>query len=155
MQQSAKGYILLVDDEPTITRYMQKALERKGYNTDFARNGNEALIKIRKNRPDLVVSDVMMPEMDGFDLLGVIRRDPALMDLPVLMLTARPADFGYDDNARMQQWFATTAGTETEGYLVKPVNPELLIKAVEHILSTAQVKSQQGGLGLPQSQSVD
>lgn len=96
-----RGYILLADDEPQIIRMMPKALERKGYITDSAKDGKEALAKIRENRPDLLVSDVMMPEMDDFELLAAIRRDPSLMDLPVIMLTARPADFGYDDDARM------------------------------------------------------
>ena len=67
--------ILAVDDEPNIVRLIQVNLERMGYQVETANNGVQALEKIRASRPDLVVSDVMMPEMDGFELLSTIRRD--------------------------------------------------------------------------------
>ncbi|MBB6051485.1 response regulator transcription factor [Armatimonas rosea] len=119
--------ILAVDDEPNIVRLIQVNLERMGYTVETANNGVQALEKIRANRPDLVVSDVMMPEMDGFELLSSIRRDPALETLPVIMLTAKTQDkdvlSGYSRGADM--------------YLTKPFNPMELISFVKRILQTS------------------
>src|SRR5579871_4041434 len=118
--------ILAVDDEPNIVRLIQVNLERHGYQVETANNGAQALAKIRQNRPDLLVSDVMMPEMDGFELLASIRRDPNLMDLPVIMLTAKAQDKdvleGYKTGADM--------------HLTKPFNPQELLAFVKRILSS-------------------
>ncbi len=118
--------ILAVDDEPNIVRLIQVNLERHGYQVETANNGAQALAKIKANRPDLLVSDVMMPEMDGFELLANVRRDPSLMDLPVIMLTAKAQDKdvleGYKTGADM--------------YLTKPFNPQELLAFVKRILSS-------------------
>ena len=118
--------ILAVDDEVNIVRLIKVNLERHGYTVETANNGAEALAKIKDNRPDLLVSDVMMPEMDGFELLANVRRDPTLMDLPVIMLTAKAQDRdvmeGYKTGADM--------------YLTKPFNPMELITFVKRILSS-------------------
>jgi len=122
--------ILAVDDEPNIVRLIQVNLERHGYTVETANNGAQALAKIKASRPDLLVSDVMMPEMDGFELLANIRRDPTLTDLPVIMLTAKAQDkdvmIGYQYGADM--------------YLTKPFNPQELLQFVKRILA-----SQNGG----------
>ena len=118
--------VLVVDDEINIVRLIQVNLERHGYPVETANNGVQALAKIRDSRPDLLVSDVMMPEMDGFELLANVRRDPALMDLPVIMLTAKAQDRdvmeGYKTGADM--------------YLTKPFNPAELITFAKRILSS-------------------
>ncbi len=119
--------VLVVDDEVNIVRLIQVNLERQGYQVETANNGVQALAKIRDNRPDLLVSDVMMPEMDGFELLANVRRDPVLNDLPVIMLTAKAQDAdvmrGYTHGADM--------------YLTKPFNPAELITFAKRILSSA------------------
>ncbi|HVK05489.1 MAG TPA: response regulator [Armatimonadaceae bacterium] len=118
--------ILAVDDEPNIVRLIQVNLERHGYTVETASNGAQALAKIKANRPDLLVSDVMMPEMDGFELLANVRRDPSLTDLPVIMLTAKAQDkdvmTGYQYGADM--------------YLTKPFNPQELLQFVKRILAS-------------------
>ena len=117
--------ILAVDDEPNIVRLIQVNLMRQGYQVETANNGVEALAKIRESMPDLLVSDVMMPEMGGFELLKNIRMDPALKDLPVIMLTAKTQDTdvltGYAGGADM--------------YLTKPFNPAELLQFVKRILA--------------------
>jgi len=119
--------ILAVDDEPNIVRLIQVNLERHGYTVETASNGAQALAKIKANRPDLLVSDVMMPEMDGFELLANVRRDPSLTDLPVIMLTAKAQDkdvmTGYQYGADM--------------YLTKPFNPQELLQFVKRILASS------------------
>ncbi len=123
--------ILAVDDEPNIVRLIQVNLEREGYTVETANNGAQALAKIKANRPDLLVSDVMMPEMDGFELLANVRRDPALADLPIIMLTAKAQDKdvmeGYTRGADM--------------YLTKPFNPNELKQFVKRILQSTSEDS--------------
>jgi two-component system alkaline phosphatase synthesis response regulator PhoP/two-component system response regulator VicR len=118
--------VLVVDDEVNIVRLIQVNLERHGYQVTTANNGVQALEKIREDRPDLLVSDVMMPEMDGFELLANVRRDPTLSDLPVIMLTAKAQDRdvmeGYTRGADM--------------YLTKPFNPAELLNFAKRILSS-------------------
>ncbi|MEY3763554.1 MAG: hypothetical protein RLZ42_214 [Armatimonadota bacterium] len=118
--------ILVTDDEPNIVRLIQVNLERQGFQVETANNGAQALEKIRANRPDLLVSDVMMPEMDGFELLSNIRRDPALENLPVIMLTAKAQDRdvleGYTRGADM--------------YLTKPSNPIELVTFAKRLLQS-------------------
>jgi len=118
--------VLVVDDEPHIVRLIQVNLERHGYQVETANNGAQALAKIRDSRPDLVVSDVMMPEMDGFELLANIRRDPMLMELPVIMLTAKAQDRDVMDGYK----------TGADMYLTKPFNPAELIAFSKRILSS-------------------
>jgi two-component system alkaline phosphatase synthesis response regulator PhoP len=118
--------ILAVDDEPNIVRLMQVTLERQGYRVETANNGAQALAKIRASRPDLLVSDVMMPEMDGFELLSNIRRDTSLNDLPVIMLTAKTQD------SNVMEGYARGA----DMYLTKPFNPMELIQFVKRILAS-------------------
>ena len=119
--------ILVVDDELNIVRLIQVNLERHGYQVETANNGVQALEKIRASRPDLLVSDVMMPEMDGFELLSNVRRDPTLNDLPVIMLTAKAQDRDVMDGY--------TRGADM--YLTKPFNPAELIAFAKRILSSS------------------
>jgi PAS domain S-box-containing protein len=79
--------ILVVDDDPDVHDLLAATLSREGYNVDFAHDGVEALEKMRQSPPDLVTLDVMMPKMDGWSLLGIMKSDAALHHIPVIMLT--------------------------------------------------------------------
>lgn len=83
------GTILIVDDDPSICDTLTTMLQFKGFQTVVANNGREALEKARENRPDLVLLDVMMPEMDGLSVCRRLKADSELADVRVLMLTAR------------------------------------------------------------------
>lgn len=115
--------ILVCDDERHIVRLIQVNLERQGYQVITAYDGKEGLQKIESEKPDLVVLDVMMPYMDGFEVLKAIRRDPQFEALPVIMLTAKAQDKdvfeGYHYGADM--------------YLTKPFNPMELVSFVKRI----------------------
>ena len=78
--------ILVVDDEPRMIRFIQMNLELEGYHVSQASNGFEALTKLRDDLPDLVILDVMMPDMDGFETLRLLREVSAV---PVIMLTVK------------------------------------------------------------------
>ena len=115
--------VLVCDDERHIVRLIQVNLERQGYNVVTAFDGKEGLEKIRAEKPNLVVLDVMMPYMDGFEVLKTIRREPETENLPVIMLTAKAQDKdvfeGYHYGADM--------------YLTKPFNPMELVTFVKRI----------------------
>jgi len=86
---ASEGYILVVDDDPSICDTLATMLHFKGYRTEVAHTGPEALKKARQDPPDLVLLDVMMPEMDGLEVCREFRSDPRLSDTRVLILTAR------------------------------------------------------------------
>ncbi|MBV6457268.1 MAG: Alkaline phosphatase synthesis transcriptional regulatory protein PhoP [Fimbriimonadaceae bacterium] len=115
--------ILVCDDERHIVRLIQVNLERQGYTVVTAYDGKEGLEKIRAEKPNLVVLDVMMPYMDGFEVLKTLRREPEFEALPVIMLTAKAQDKdvfeGYHYGADM--------------YLTKPFNPMELVTFVKRI----------------------
>jgi len=116
--------VLVCDDERHIVRLIQVNLERQGYNVVTAFDGKEGLEKIRSEKPNVVVLDVMMPYMDGFEVLKTIRREPETEALPVIMLTAKAQDKdvfeGYHYGADM--------------YLTKPFNPMELVTFVKRIV---------------------
>lgn len=89
---AAKKRILIVDDDPHISELVYVNLDAAGYEVDRASNGHEAIDRIAIVHPDLVVLDVMMPEMDGWELCKAIRDDPECRDIRIVMLTARDTD---------------------------------------------------------------
>lgn len=117
--------ILTCDDEKHIVRLIQVNLERQGYEVITAYNGAECLEKVASERPDLIVLDVMMPEMTGFEVLEKLKSNPETHDLPVIMLTARA-----QDSDVLRGW---QSGVEC--YLTKPFNPMELIAFVKRIFS--------------------
>jgi CheY-like chemotaxis protein len=103
--------VLVVDDDPWILRMVSSSLEKKGtYSVDTARDGQQALHKAQAQRPDLIISDVMMPVMDGWALVQHLRADPELSDVPVLFLTALGKD---EDRLR-------ALGLKPDDYVSKP-----------------------------------
>jgi two-component system alkaline phosphatase synthesis response regulator PhoP len=117
--------ILTCDDEKHIVRLIQVNLERQGYEVITAFNGLECLEKVKEDRPDLIVLDVMMPEMTGFEVLEKLKKDPETENIPVIMLTARA-----QDSDVLRGW---QSGVEC--YLTKPFNPMELIAFVKRIFS--------------------
>jgi two-component system, OmpR family, alkaline phosphatase synthesis response regulator PhoP len=117
--------ILVVDDEPALLRLMAFLLQRKGYGMLTATNGEEALHVIREQRPDLVLLDIMMPRLDGYEVAEAIRADPATAEIPIVMLSAKAQD---EDIER-----GLAAGVDS--YITKPFDPEKLAEIVAAFLS--------------------
>ena len=88
----AKKRILIVDDDPHIGELVYVNLDAAGYEVDRATNGHEAIDRIAAARPDLIILDVMMPEMHGWELCKTIRDDPECRGIRIMMLTARDTD---------------------------------------------------------------
>lgn len=120
MQRRPK--ILLVDDDVDLVKVMSGALESKAYDVIVAYNGREGLEKARRERPDLVVLDILMPVADGFTFADEFRKDPALAKTPVLALTSFSESLG--------QPFPF----DVSEYIVKPIKPRDLVAKVEQFL---------------------
>jgi two-component system chemotaxis sensor kinase CheA len=117
--------ILVVDDALTVRELQRSIFENAGYRVAVATNGEEALTLISEERPDLVLTDVQMPRMDGFQLTEAIRAQPALASVPVIILTSRGSD---EDRRRGLECGA-------DGYIVKSgFDQSALLSAVEHLL---------------------
>lgn len=126
--------ILVVDDDKQIVRLVQSYLDKAGYSTLTAFDGDDAMHVIRRERPDLIVLDLMLPKHDGYEIAKWLRADQALAATPILMLTAR-----IEDGDKI-------LGLElgADDYLTKPFNPREVVARVRAILrrsSTAPVSA--------------
>lgn len=125
--------ILVVDDEPKIVKLARDYLEQSGYRVLAAGDGRNALIMARQEQPDLVVLDLMLPELDGLDVCRAIRRES---DVPIIMLTAR-----IEETDRL-------IGLElgADDYITKPFSPRELVARVRAVLRRVQGGVRQQGL---------
>jgi two-component system alkaline phosphatase synthesis response regulator PhoP len=116
--------VLVVDDDREIVRLVRAYLEQAGYQVFVAHEGEAALHVIRSERPDLVVLDLMLPGRNGWDITRIIRGDPTLSDLPIIMLTAR-----VEDTDRI-------LGLElgADDYITKPFNPREVVARARAVL---------------------
>ncbi|MEO6017018.1 MAG: response regulator [Polaromonas sp.] len=112
--------IVVMEDDADIRTLMVYLLEHDGYTVFTADNGSDGLELVKKHRPDLVISDVQMPGMTGFQVLGDIRQDPAIAATPVILLTAL--------HDRVHMRYGMTAGADD--YITKPFEPSELSEAV-------------------------
>ncbi|NCO34227.1 MAG: two-component system response regulator [Armatimonadetes bacterium CG2_30_59_28] len=119
-----KRKILVTDDEMPVVRIIKTNLELEGFQVVTAFNGEEALSQVQTEKPDLVILDVMMPKMDGWEVLARLKGDPATEDLPVVMLTALSQIEDMDRGARLGN----------DCYLTKPFDPTELISMVRRLL---------------------
>lgn len=118
------GRLLLVDDEPGLREAVQAYLEDSGFTVDVASNANQGWDLLQQKTPDLVISDIMMPQVDGYQFLKQLRDDPRFKTLPVVFLTARGMT-----SDRIQGYQAGC-----DAYLPKPFDPDELVAIVENLL---------------------
>jgi DNA-binding NarL/FixJ family response regulator len=123
------GELLLVDDEPGLRQAVQAYLEDSGFTVHVASNARDGLELLQKTSPELVISDIMMPQVDGYQFLKQLREDPRYESLPVVFLTARgmTAD-------RIQGYQAGC-----DAYLSKPFDPDELVAIVQNLLDRRAV----------------
>jgi CheY-like chemotaxis protein len=125
---SAQGYLLIVEDDPDILELLDTTLTFRGYRVIKARNGAEGLEVIQKQRPAVVIADIMMPRLDGFGLVHRIRLNPETRDIPVVFITATYV-------APEDREFALNIGATR--FIQKPVD-------LEHFLTTVAELLEQG-----------
>lgn len=116
--------ILIVDDEPDILEILDYNISGEGYKVKRAKNGLEALTKVKDWNPHLVLLDVMMPDMDGIETCEQLRKNPNLSELVIVFLTARSEDY------------SQVAGLEAgaDDYITKPIKPKVLLSKIKAIL---------------------
>jgi CheY-like chemotaxis protein len=116
--------ILVVDDDPTVRRLISELLSREGHDVAVAKDGIDAMVVLKKQKPDLMVLDIMMPEFNGYDVCYHIKNDPGTKGLPIIILTSRDQE--------IDPRLGSLMGVE---YLHKSATPAMLLDAVRKALA--------------------
>ena len=129
--------VLIVDDEPAILKIVSKRLETAGYRVVVAMDGESALARIRESAPELVILDVMMPKLNGYEVCARLKQDPVHRHIPIVMFTAKSEEADY--------WHGMAAGADA--YLTKPFDASdlhLLVNKLIQALEADRRKSTEG-----------
>ncbi len=128
----SRGRILVVDDEIYIVHILDFSLGMEGYEVVTALDGEEALRKVNEAKPDLIVLDIMMPKMDGYETCKALKSDAATKDIPVILLSAKGR------NVDMQTGYDVGA----DDYITKPFSPRKLVDRINAMLGQADTSDQ-------------
>lgn len=122
--------VLIVEDSPTQAEQLRYILERNHYHVNIAQNGKEALLSLKQHKPFIVISDIIMPEMDGYELCHQIKSDKTLKDIPVILLTslADPADI------------VRGLLCAADNFIVKPYDEKYLLSRIEYIFANRELR---------------
>ena len=120
--------ILIVDDDPKALLLIEAMLKPHGYDVVLVNHSRLAIQTARKEKPDLILLDIMMPELDGYTLLNKIRKDETLKNIPVVMVTALELDGNKE--------FASECGASA--YITKPIDKKVLLETIAHFLPDAK-----------------
>ncbi|MCJ7539472.1 MAG: response regulator [Desulfobacterales bacterium] len=126
---SEKKRILVVDDEPDFCSIVQGQLEKEGFAVELAYDGVQGLEKVQANPPDAIVLDVMMPEMDGYEMCNKLKSDEKYVDIPIVLLTAvasHVTSTRYSHRDGMS--------TEADDYIAKPASAEEIVDSIKRLL---------------------
>ncbi|MEN8815628.1 MAG: response regulator [Nonlabens sp.] len=116
--------LLIVDDEPNIVMSLEYAFQKQGYNVFIARDGSEALVIMEREIPDLVVLDIMMPQVDGYETIEIIKKNPAFAKAKIIFLSAK------SKAADIEKGLSLGADL----YFTKPFSVKKLIAAVDNLI---------------------
>ncbi len=128
MEQQAKR-VVCIEDEPEMIDLVRLILGRKGFEVIGANGGVEGLDAVRREKPDLVLLDLMMPDMDGWEVYQQIKADPALRDIPVVVVTAKAQSIDKVLGLHI---------AKVDDYITKPFGPQELLESVAKILGEAE-----------------
>ncbi|MDO8749497.1 MAG: response regulator [Candidatus Omnitrophota bacterium] len=120
----AKKRLLLVDDEVELVEMIKFRLEASGYEVLTANDGQQALEIARREKPDLIILDVMLPKMDGYKVCGLLKKDSRYAHIPVMMFTAK----AMDADLKLGQEVSADA------YLTKPFEPKVLLEKIKELV---------------------
>jgi two-component system response regulator VicR len=130
-----KGKILCIEDEPQMIDLFRLILETHGYEVIGAEGGQEGLDAMRAEKPDLILLDLMMPDMDGGDVYQRMKQEAELRDIPVVIVTAKAAPID------KVLWINVV---KVDDYLTKPFGPSELIGSIERVLARRQARAPDG-----------
>ncbi|HAV43168.1 TPA: hypothetical protein DCX15_04050 [bacterium] len=122
--------ILVVDDEPYVVRALSFILKKGGHEVTTAADGQEALRHVEEDKPDLILLDIMMPDLDGFEVTQRLKKDPATKDIYIILITAK----GQEEDRK--RGFESGA----DDYITKPFSPTGLIKMIDGIFKERSLK---------------
>lgn len=129
----SKGKILVVDDEVYIVHILDFSLGMEGYEVVTALDGEQALGKVKAEDPDLIVLDIMMPKLDGYETCKMLKSDPQTKHIPVILLSAKGR------NVDQKMGFQVGA----DDYITKPFSPKKLVERINLILGQSTAQAQQ------------
>ena len=129
----AKGKILVVDDEIYIVHILDFSLGMEGYEVITALDGEQALEKARAEHPDLIVLDIMMPKLDGYETCKILKAEPDTKDIPVILLSAK--------GRNVDQKIGFEVGADD--YITKPFSPRKLVERINAILGQSSSQRMQ------------
>lgn len=116
--------ILLVDDEPELVDMVKMRLEANNYGVITANDGQEALDRVKKEKPDLVILDLMLPKLDGYKLCGLLKKDARYTNIPIIIFTAR----AQESDIKLGEEVGADA------YITKPFEPQILLSKITELL---------------------
>ncbi|MEW5895406.1 MAG: response regulator [Candidatus Omnitrophota bacterium] len=119
-----KKRILVIDDDMTILRILEAKMGEAGYEVVCVNSPLEGLIIARREQPDIIILDIIMPEMNGYDVLKCLKEDPSTQNIPVMMLTIRSMETDVQKGLEMG----------ADDYITKPLQTALLLKRMERLL---------------------
>jgi DNA-binding response OmpR family regulator len=120
----SKGKVLIVEDDPQTVKLIKFVLEKEHYSTICAKDGEEGLRMARERRPDLIILDLMLPEMDGYQVCETLKSDSNTKEIPVIVLTA--LDTGADFEKALEK--------KADWYITKPFDSQHLLKRVNYLI---------------------
>lgn len=124
MSKQDRKKILVVDDDPSIVKLVKSLLEHEGFDVETASDGIDALVKVKEVKPSLIVLDIMMPELNGYDVCHKIKFDSPYKEIPIILLTSRDQEI----DSRIGEMMGIT-------YLQKPLQREVLLAEIKKNLN--------------------
>ncbi|KPJ61986.1 MAG: hypothetical protein AMJ42_00400 [Deltaproteobacteria bacterium DG_8] len=121
--------ILIIDDQPSEVKMVKMALERANYEVIYAYNGKEGIDKATKEKPDLIILDILMPEKDGFIACGELKKRTETSSIPIIVLTSVESSSLIFPDAE-----SAAGSPHADEYIDKPVDPNFLLKRVDRLL---------------------
>lgn len=125
MSNKSAKFILCIEDEPEMIDLIRLILERRGFNVQGAAGGTEGIKKVRELRPDLVLLDLMMPDLDGWEVYQQMKADETTRDIPVIVVTAKAQSIDKVLGLHI---------AKVDDYIAKPFSPQELLTSVDKVL---------------------
>ncbi len=133
MAESEGKTILVIEDEDDVVQFLEMVLQDEGYQVVAAADGNEAMEKIKEQKPDLITLDLIMPSKTGIGFYNDLRHSDEYKDIPIIVITG--VDRDSSGMISFRKFLESRAVSKPQAYLVKPINSDELVETVKNVLS--------------------